>query len=82
MHPEGPKPKRLDQKVKSEASTAGNSRTPAPPRRRAPGAGKEDWIAQHLQRVYDDALSEDIPQEMLDLLSAIDEGDSEKDSRG
>jgi hypothetical protein len=48
---------------------------PAPPRRaRPPGSRKEDWIASQLRRVYDDALQEAIPQRMIDLLNALDEG--------
>ena len=79
MHSEGPrKPKQVDQNVKSEASTAGRQKPAAPERRSASGNRKEDWIAQNLRRVYDDALDEDIPQEMLDLLSSLD--DSEPDT--
>ena len=33
---------------------------------------KEDWIGSQLKKVYDDALSESIPDDMLDLLSALD----------
>lgn len=33
---------------------------------------KEDWIANQLRKVYDDALHEPIPKEMLDLLDALD----------
>jgi len=48
--------------------------TPAPPGgRRSPGARKEDWIASQLRRVYDEALHEAIPQDMIDLLNALDE---------
>ena len=39
---------------------------------RSVGGRKEDWIANQLRRVYDDALHEPVPQEMLDLLSALD----------
>ena len=77
MHPEGPRePKQVDQKVSSEASTAGKQKRAAPDGRRAPG--KEDWIAQNLRRVYDDALNEDIPPEMLDLLNALDDREPDK----
>lgn len=34
---------------------------------------KQDWIGNQLKRVYDEALAEDIPNDMLDLLSALDE---------
>lgn len=34
---------------------------------------KEDWIGNQLKRVYDEALSENIPDDMLDLLSALDD---------
>ena len=42
---------------------------------RAPGTRKEDWIAIELRRVYDDAVEEAIPQEMLELLNALDDED-------
>jgi hypothetical protein len=61
------------------------SRQPPP---RGPGSRKEDWIASQLRRVYDDALRDPIPPEMLDLLGALDnpeeglaEGESEKDTK-
>ncbi|MHA7776886.1 NepR family anti-sigma factor [Roseibium sp. M-1] len=47
-----------------------------------PSAGaktKEDWIGSQLKKVYDDALSENIPDDMLDLLSALDQ-DTDRDS--
>ena len=34
---------------------------------------KQDWIANQLRRVYDEALQEDIPQDMLELLAKLDE---------
>lgn len=34
---------------------------------------KEDWIGSQLKKVYDEALSEDIPDDMMDLLSALDD---------
>lgn len=55
---------KVDQKVMSQSSV------PSSP---GPGARKEDWIGSQLRRVFDDALSEDIPQSMLDLLTALDE---------
>lgn len=38
---------------------------------------KEDWIGNQLKKVYDEALSEDIPDDMLELLSALDDGEPE-----
>jgi Anti-sigma factor NepR len=56
------------------ASTGGGSR-------RGPGARKQDWIGNQLRMVYDQALSEDIPPEMLALLDQLDEGgDPERDA--
>jgi hypothetical protein len=49
---------------------------------RGPGARKEDWIGDHLRHVYDDALNESIPQEMLDLLKALDDSEPEGGGRG
>jgi hypothetical protein len=40
-------------------------------------AGKEDWIGDHLRKVYDEALSEPVPDRFLDLLKEI-----EKKERG
>jgi hypothetical protein len=72
--------KRVDQNVMSEPSLA---RADAPPERvHAPGARKEDWIANHLKRVYDEALSDAIPQEMLDLLNALDDVEQDPDKDG
>ena len=48
--------------------------TPGPPGGRS-GSRKEDWIASQLRRVYDEALHEAVPQNMIDLLNALDEGD-------
>ena len=42
---------------------------------RAPGTRKEDWIAIGLRRVYAGAVEEAIPQQMLELLSALDDED-------
>jgi hypothetical protein len=48
----------------------------APPKRlRTPGTRKEDWIANQLRHVYDEALNDAIPQRMIDLLNALDETD-------
>jgi len=41
------------------------------------GAGKEDWIGAHLRKVYDEALSEPVPDRFLSLLQQI-----EKKERG
>jgi hypothetical protein len=34
---------------------------------------KQDWIANQLRRVYDEALQEDIPADMMALLAQLDE---------
>jgi hypothetical protein len=47
-----------------------------PPRR---GMRKQDWIANQLRRVYDEALQEAIPADMLELLAKLDEK-AEKES--
>ncbi|GAB4576874.1 MAG: hypothetical protein Tsb0019_02770 [Roseibium sp.] len=39
---------------------------------------KEDWIGSQLKKVYDEALSEEIPSDMLDLLASLDDGDKEE----
>ncbi|WP_029059257.1 NepR family anti-sigma factor [Stappia stellulata] len=39
---------------------------------------KEDWIGNQLKKVYDEALCEDIPPDMLELLSALDDSDADK----
>ena len=44
---------------------------------RTPGSRKEDWIASQFRRVYNDALEESIPPEMLNLINAIDERGAE-----
>jgi hypothetical protein len=59
----------------AQTSSPQTTEAPSPPKRvRPPGARKEDWIASQLRRVYDDALEEAIPQRMIDLLNALDEG--------
>jgi hypothetical protein len=54
---------------------------PKPPRK---AARKQDWITNQLRRVYDEALQEDIPADMLALLAKLDDGadnsDKEEDS--
>jgi hypothetical protein len=34
--------------------------------------GKQDWIGAHLRKVYDEALSEPVPDRFMDLLKQID----------
>lgn len=53
----------------SEKSPANPS---APRAAKAAPAGKEDWIGAHLRKVYDEALSEPVPDRFLDLLKEID----------
>jgi len=36
------------------------------------GARKHDWITNQLRRVYDEALQEEIPADMLELLAKLD----------
>ena len=48
-------------------------------RGRAPGTRKEDWIANQLRRVYDEALQEAIPAgHARRSSSALDEAEAEK----
>ena len=53
------------------------------PKASRPDAGaparKQDWIASQLRRVYDEALQEEIPADMLALLSKLDEATEEED---
>lgn len=35
--------------------------------------GKQDWIGAHLRKVYDEALSEPVPDRFLALLKQIDQ---------
>ena len=44
-----------------------------------PGSTKEDWIANQLRRVYDEALVDGIPQSMIDLLNQLDEPEDQPD---
>jgi mannose/cellobiose epimerase-like protein (N-acyl-D-glucosamine 2-epimerase family) len=39
---------------------------------RGPGTRKEDWIAHQLRRVYDNALQDAVPPEMMKMLNALD----------
>ena len=43
------------------------------------GAKKADWIGRQLQQVYDDALGEEIPADMLALLGKLDEPPAEEE---
>lgn len=47
--------------------------TLTPRRLRSPGTRKEDWIANQLRRVYSEVADEAIPQQMIDLLNALDD---------
>ncbi len=38
-----------------------------------PRDGKEDWIGRQLRRVFDDALNEPLPDDIMSLLERIDE---------
>ena len=65
MPPDGRprKTKRVERKRMSEAAPRG------------PSSRKEDWITLQFRRVYDDALHDDVPREMMDLLNELDEKD-------
>ena len=39
----------------------------------SPREGKEDWIGRQLRRVFDDALNEPLPDDIMSLLERIDE---------
>lgn len=58
--------------------TGSDSTGGKPPRR---GMRKQDWIANQLRRVYDEALQEDIPADMLALLAKLDEGSERHDPK-
>jgi hypothetical protein len=64
--------------IMSQTSSPQPAQVSAPPRRAraAPGSRKEDWIGNQLQQVYEEALREAIPQRMVDLLKALDDGDA------
>jgi hypothetical protein len=47
-------------------------KTAAAPRKRRPAAKEEAHVSQALRTVYQRAVEEDIPSEMLDLLSRLD----------
>lgn len=48
-------------------------------RRGNAGVRKHDWIARQLQRVYDEALQEEIPADMLALLGKLDDPAPDKE---
>ncbi len=43
-----------------------------------PEAGKEDWIGRQLRRVYDEAASEPLPDDLRLLLDQLDQPQTEK----
>lgn len=49
-----------------------NVKPVAAPRKRQPAAKDEAHVSQALRTVYQRAVEEDIPSEMLDLLSRLD----------
>lgn len=57
-----------------EPGKAGSSRPPE----HGVGVRKRDWIANQLRHVYDEALEEAIPPEMLALLSKLDDATGEE----
>lgn len=85
MPPDGRpgKTKPVDTNVMSETSNEGGIEAKPPSGmiadrpKRSPGARKEDWIAAQLRRVYDGAVDDAIPQQMLDLLNALDDPSEE-----
>ena len=58
--------------MSNDQSRSAPSRRPPPPAKEA-GPGKEDWIGAHLRKVYDEALSEPVPDRFLALLKKIDQ---------
>ncbi len=55
----------------------GGGKPPGPP---GQGKGrKEDWIGNQLRRVYDEALQELIPEDMLRLLDQLDSSEEQED---
>jgi hypothetical protein len=56
---------------------------PVPPAASSAG-NKEDWIGRQLRRVFDDALSEPLPDDIMSLLERIDEdsGNTDKPQGG
>ena len=47
--------------------------SPSAPMNAPPRDGKEDWIGRQLRRVFDDALNEPLPDDIMSLLERIDE---------
>ncbi|MBB5753293.1 NepR family anti-sigma factor [Prosthecomicrobium pneumaticum] len=43
-----------------------------PPAAKEVGPRKEDWIGRQLRRVFDDALAEPLPDDIMSLLESID----------
>ena len=66
------KPERVGGKGMSVGSRERTSRT-AEARPGPAGGRKHDWIASQLRRVYDEALQEEIPEDMLRLLKQLEE---------
>lgn len=60
-----------DLPTQREASAAG-------PKARKGGPGREDWIGAHLRKVYDEALSEPVPERFMELLKEIDRKESDR----
>ena len=58
--------------MSNDDSEATPARRRPPPAKQAGGA-KEDWIGAHLRKVYDEALSEPVPDRFLTLLKQIDQ---------
>lgn len=42
---------------------------------------KEDWIGRQLRRVFDDALNEPLPDDIMSLLERIDDAPSTPDEQ-
>jgi hypothetical protein len=75
--PADPKPrkaKRVDKEVMSERMSPPPGSGGGGPRGEKPGTRKEDWIGRQLRKVYDEALHEEVPPDMLRLLDQLDEG--------
>jgi hypothetical protein len=51
----------------------GGEEPPRPGRAMGAGSRRADWIGDHLKQVYDEALHEAIPAEMLALLGKLDD---------
>jgi hypothetical protein len=65
--PSGERPRKTKRVGKAVTSVTGGGRG------RPPGSDrKQDWIASQLRRVYDEALQEAIPDDMLQLLEQLD----------